>query len=187
MEALSAERDSLNKRSNQLDLQIVQLNAKIAELNASLASRMRGEPAILAIRFSPRGGSASEVIYWIGRANRSLHVLIYSFTLDSIGDAILGAYRKDIDVKVVFEKSQINKLSEIFRLEDAGIPVRNDTNPAMMHHKVAIIDGSIVLIGSFNWSSSADEDHNEDLLVIRSSELALALEQEFRRIWDTGI
>jgi hypothetical protein len=72
MEALTAERDLLIKRSNQLDLQIVQLNAKIAELNASLASRMRGEPAILAIRFSPRGGSASQVIYWIGRANRSL-------------------------------------------------------------------------------------------------------------------
>jgi phosphatidylserine/phosphatidylglycerophosphate/cardiolipin synthase-like enzyme len=88
---------------------------------------------------------------------------------------------------VVFEKSQINKLSEIFRLEDAGILVRNDTNTAMMHHKVAIIDGSIVLIGSFNWSSSADEDNNENLLVIRSSELASALEQEFRRIWDTGM
>jgi phosphatidylserine/phosphatidylglycerophosphate/cardiolipin synthase-like enzyme len=55
-----------------------------------------------------------------------------------------------------------------------------------MHHKVAIIDGYIVLIGSFNWSASAEDSNNENLLVIKSAALAATLEAEFQRIWATG-
>jgi phosphatidylserine/phosphatidylglycerophosphate/cardiolipin synthase-like enzyme len=33
-------------------------------------------------------------------------------------------------------------------LKNAGIEVRNDTNPSFMHDKIAIIDGEIVLIFS---------------------------------------
>ncbi|MGQ9515295.1 MAG: phospholipase D-like domain-containing protein [Thermoproteota archaeon] len=122
----------------------------------------------------------------MGRANKTIHVLIYGFTLDSIGDAILCAYRRRIDVKIVFERSQNNKYSEYFRLEDAGVQVRNDTNPALMHHKVAIIDGSIILIGSFNWSTSAEEENNENLLIIRNEAWVQVFELEFQRIWSTG-
>jgi cell division protein FtsB len=175
--SLTTERDSLQQR-------VIQLNAKIEELNASLASR--SDLAILATLFSPKGGAASQVIYWLGRANKSVHVLIYSFTLDGIGDAVLGAYQKGIDVKVVFEKSQVSKYSEYFRLAGAGVQVRNDTNPGLMHHKVAIIDGYMILVGSFNWSDAAEEDNNENLLVIRSKELASTFEQEFQEIWSFG-
>ena len=126
------------------------------------------------------------MIYWLGRANSSVHVLIYSFTLDSIGDAVLATYRRNIDVKIVFEKQQVSQYSEFLRLAAAGVQVRNDTNPDLMHHKVAIIDGQIVLIGSFNWTDSAQNYNNENLLVIRSAELAAAIEREFQRIWTTG-
>lgn len=125
-------------------------------------------------------------MYWLGRANKSVHVLIYSFTLDSIGDAILGAYQRGVDVKIVFEKTEVNKYSEYFRLASAGVQVRNDSNPALMHHKVAIIDGSIIIIGSFNWTNAAEEDNNENLLVIRSSDLASTFEHEFQMIWAVG-
>ena len=191
--AAQAERDSLQAQlatlasdKQALQQQISQLNAKIAQLNATIAALSRGEPSILGIYFSPRGGCASTVIYWLGRANSSVHVLIYSFTLDSIGDAVLSAYRRGVDVKVVFEKQQVSQYSEFFRLVAAGVSVRNDTNPNLMHHKVAIIDGYIVLIGSFNWSAAAENDNNENLLVIRSAALAATLEAEFQEIWTTG-
>jgi len=161
------------------------LERRISELRAGNVTPVV-EPAILDICFSPNGGAASQVIYWLERANESVHILIYSFTLDSIGNAVMGAHQKGIDTKVVFESSQISEYSEYFRLVAAGVQVRNDTNPAFMHHKVAIIDGCIVLVGSFNWSDIAEDDNNEDLLVIRSSNVASAFEQEFQRIWSVG-
>lgn len=177
---------TLTSDKQTLQNQISQLNARIAALNATIAMAQRGEPSILSVNFSPRGGCASTVIYWLGRANSSVHVLIYSFTLDSIGDAVLNAYHRGVEVKVVFEKQQASQYSELFRLAAAGVQVRNDTNPDLMHTKVAIIDGYIVLVGSFNWSAAADSDNNEVLLVIKSAALATTLEAEFQRIWATG-
>jgi phosphatidylserine/phosphatidylglycerophosphate/cardiolipin synthase-like enzyme len=184
--SLQAQLATLGSDNQALQQQISQLNARIAELNATIAGLSKGEPSILAVRLSPRGGCAAQVTYWLGRANSSVHILIYSFTLDSIGDAVLAAHQRGIEIKVVFEKQQVSQYSEYFRLAAAGVQVRNDTNPDLMHHKVAIIDGYIVLIGSFNWSASAEDGNNENLLVIRSAELAATLEREFQRIWTTG-
>jgi len=183
----SLQADNMGLRDQVASLQDdkASLERRISELEAGNVTPVV-EPAILAVCFSPDGGAASQVIYWLGRANESVHIMIYSFTLDSIGDAVMGAHRKGIDTKVVFEESQINEYSEYPRLAAAGIQVRNDTNPALMHHKVAIIDGCIILVGSFNWSGIAEDDNNEDLLVIRSSDLASAFEQEFQRIWSIG-
>jgi cardiolipin hydrolase len=177
---------TLTSEKQALLQQVSQLEARIAQLNATVASSSGGEPQILGVYFSPGGGCASTVINWLGRANSSVHVLIYSFTLDSIGDAVLAARQRGVEVKIVFEQQQVSKYSEFFRLAAAGVQVRNDTNPYLMHHKVAIIDGHIVLIGSFNWSASGEEENNENLLVIRSADLAAALEGEFQRIWTTG-
>lgn len=178
---------SLRSQLGAAQAEISRLNEEIQKLNATIvALKAVPEVSILGVYFSPRGGCASTLIHWLDRANLSIHVLIYSFTHDSIGDAVLAAYQRGVEVKIVFEKQQVTKYSEYFRLNAAGVQVRNDTNPDLMHHKVAIIDGHIVLIGSFNWSESADQDNNESLLVIRSTKLAAALEREFQRVWTTG-
>ncbi|MEM1607459.1 MAG: phospholipase D family protein [Candidatus Bathyarchaeia archaeon] len=142
---------------------------------------------ILGVYFSPRGGCADAIISWINRANTSIYILIYSFTLDSIGKAIIEAYSRGVDVKAVFEKSQITQYSEYWRLRDAGIPVRNDTNHESMHHKVVIIDGEIVITGSYNWSKTAEEKNNENLIIIRSKDIAEIYREEFEKIWDKSV
>lgn len=182
---LQADKTQLQDHVTSLQDDKANLERRISEMEAGNVTHIV-EPEILAVRFSPNGGAASQVIYWLERANKSVHILIYSFTLDSIGDAIISAHRKGVDTKVVFEKSQISEHSQFFRLADVGIQVRNDTNPALMHHKVTIIDGTIVLVGSFNYSNYAEDDNNEDLLVIRSYDVASAFEQEFQRIWSVG-
>lgn len=145
------------------------------------------EPQIIGVYFSPNGGCESAVVTWIGRANSTVHVLIYSFTLDTIGDALIRAHQRGVEVQVLFEKSQINQYSEYDRLRNAGINVRNDTNPELMHDKVMIVDSSIVLTGSFNWSISAQENNNENLVVISSRPVANGFEIDFQMIWNEGI
>jgi len=145
------------------------------------------QQSVLGIYFSPRGGSEDEIIDWIGKANSSIHILIYSFTLDSIGDALVNAKSRGVDVKIVFEKGQVTVHSEYQRLRAAGIFVRNDTNPNYMHNKVMIVDGVIVATGSFNWTAHAEEENNENLLVIRSTYIATVYEEEFTEIWNQSI
>jgi len=165
---------------------------QIANEVASLRSRLKilqsqANTTVLGIYFSPKGGCEAQIIWWINRANISIHILIYSFTLDSISDELINAYNRGVDVKVVFEKNQVTKHSEYQKLKAAGVPVRNDTNPGLMHNKVMIIDGKIVLTGSFNWSVSAEKKNNENLIVIRSLYVARVYEEEFDKIWNNSV
>ncbi len=136
------------------------------------------------IHFSPKGGCADTVVYWIGRANQSVHVLMYIFTLQNVAEALISAHDRGVEVKIVFDKSQGSSYSQQALLNAAGIEVRNDTNPnGIMHNKVAIIDNRIVITGSFNWTNSAENNNNENLIVIDSVDAASRYESEFQNIW----
>lgn len=141
---------------------------------------------VVGVYFSPDGGCEAQVLYWIGRANTSIHVLIYSFTLDSIGEALVEAHDRGLDVKVVFEKSQVSQYSEYWRLSDAGVQVRNDTNSRFMHNKIMIVDDAIVLTGSLNYSESGINRNDENLIVIKSGDVASLYANEFNRVWEQG-
>ena len=90
-------------------------------------------------------------------------------------------------MKVVFEESQITDYSEYWKLKNNGIDVRNDTNSKLMHDKVMIVDGTVVLTGSFNWSTSAEENNNENLIVIYGNDTASLYQNEFWKIWNTSV
>lgn len=156
------------------------LNQQLTQQTAS------GNGQILGVFFSPNGECEAEVISWIQKANVSIFVLIYSFTLDSVGDALVEAHSRDVDVKVVFEKSQISVYSEYWKLKDSGVEVRNDSNSDLMHDKVMVVDGVVVLTGSFNWSVSAEESNNENLMVVYGNETASLYQSEFWKIWNTS-
>lgn len=171
----------LESQISSLELQVSVLMGEMSELRQQLEIEVPG------VYFSPKGGCEDQVLYWIDRANVSIHVLIYSFTLDSVGDALVEAHDRGAEVQVVFEVEQITRYSEYQRLRAAGVAVRNDTNSELMHNKVMIVDGLIVLTGSFNWSTSGEESNNENLIVINSAYLAGIYEEEFREIWDESI
>jgi len=178
MERLVSQVQRLNSTIRTLMDELSNLSSYADELESQLETR------ILGVYFSPNGGCEEQVINWINRANHTIYVMIYSFTLDSIGDALIEAHNRGVEVLVVFEERQISKYSEYWRLKEAGIPVRNDTNPYLMHNKVMVVDGLIVLTGSFNWSRSAEERNDENLIVIRSEYIASLYTEVFMRIWE---
>ncbi len=143
--------------------------------------------SILGVYFSPNGNVKDVIIYWISRANKSIHILIYSFTLRDVADALIKAKQRGVNILIVFEKSEINEYSQYFRLRDAGIIVKNDTNPALMHDKVMIIDSIIVITGSYNWSYAAENKNNENLIIIKSSYVAQKYEEIFNQIFNASV
>jgi len=143
-----------------------------------------GEVEVLGVCFSRTMNCSSLIGYWISRANESVHVMIYGFTLDHLSKALIDAMKRGVEVEVVIEReSAYWRGSEHERLLQAGVDVKLDGNPYTMHHKVAIIDGKIVIIGSYNWTWSAENKNDENVVVLMSTSLAESYEKEFQRIW----
>ena len=146
-----------------------------------------GEVKVLGVCFSRSMDCSSLIGYWISRANESVHVMIYGFTLDHLSKALIDAVKRGVEVEVVVEReSAYWRGSEYERLLQAGVDVKLDGNPYTMHHKVAIIDGKIVITGSYNWTWSAERRNDENVLILMSKSLAKSYEKEFQRVWSTA-
>lgn len=142
---------------------------------------------ILEVCYSPGGRCADHVIFWINKANSSLHVLIYSFTFDDIRNAVINARNRGVEVKIVIDDAQARvRGSEYMTLKNVSIDVRLGGVSGEMHDKFAIIDQHIIVTGSFNWSANANGPNSENLLVIDSRALAAAYEQHFQTIYQAA-
>ena len=142
--------------------------------------------ALVEYCFSPGGNCASRVVYWIGRANSSIHILIYTFTLDTISNALIQAKQNkpNLDIRIVWDASSSNETgSEYQKLLNAGFQIHIDHRSGLLHDKVAIIDSHIILTGSFNWSNAANETNRENLLVLDSQAWGTTYEQNFELNW----
>jgi phosphatidylserine/phosphatidylglycerophosphate/cardiolipin synthase-like enzyme len=130
--------------------------------------------------FSPRGGCTRAVVSELRSARQSILVQAYSFTSAPIAGALVEAARRGVLIEVVLDKSnKTGKYSAADFVAHAGIPTWIDERHAIAHNKVIIIDEATVITGSFNFTKAAEESNAENLLILRSPELASRYTQQF--------
>lgn len=138
-------------------------------------------PQGVQVYFSPRGGATEAVVKALQRATNTIFVQAYSFTSAPIARALVDAQHRGCKVQVILDKSQrTEKYSEADFLVNEGVPTRIDAQHAIAHNKVMILDGSIVLTGSFNFTRAAEEHNAENLLIINDPVLA----KQYRENWE---
>jgi phosphatidylserine/phosphatidylglycerophosphate/cardiolipin synthase-like enzyme len=136
--------------------------------------------------FSPDDGTSKRITELLENASESIHFLAYSFTNDEFGQILIQKAGSGLDVTGVMEEEQVNSNqgTEFDPLSQAGIDVRLDGNPGLMHHKVFIIDEKVVILGSYNFSRNAETTNDENSLIVFSPEIAKLYLQEFNRIYN---
>lgn len=130
------------------------------------------------------GGYQSEPIVRLialARQARSVRFMAFVLTRDDLMTAMAEqAGAGALDVRGVVESSQRRYITTLFC---AGLDVRQDGNPDILHHKVFIFDDTTVALGSFNFTSSAANDNDENMLIIHNRDVARAFLEEFERRW----
>lgn len=132
--------------------------------------------------FAPEDDVMTQLISATSEAQRTIHFMIFSFTDDDLAQAITERANAGVQVAGIFEARGANtEYSECPVLLEHGLDVRLDGNPRTFHHKVVIIDGAIVVTGSFNFSANAARSNDENLLIVHSPAIAALYEEEFNR------
>ena len=87
--------------------------------------------------------------------------------------AMLSAHKRGVNVQVIMDKSQRGeKNTSANFLANVGIPTFIDDRHGLAHNKIMIIDRETVITGSYNFSRSAEERNAENILIIKSKDLA---------------
>jgi len=109
----------------------------------------------------------------IEAASQSILVQAYGFTSDLLAQSLIAAAQRGVRVEVILDKSNCHgRHSQAIPLTEAGIPVRIDEIHGIAHNKVMVIDGELVVTGSYNFTSSAQVRNAENLIILRDPDLA---------------
>lgn len=124
------------------------------------------------------------ILNTLGQAKHTINFMAFSFTLDDVGNMLISKASSGVAVQGIFEttgsQTQFSQLTPLFC---AGLPARQDGNVFVLHHKVFIIDDTTVIAGSFNFTSSARDDNDENMFIITDPDLAALYTAEFQRRW----
>ncbi|RLE25649.1 MAG: endonuclease [Acidobacteria bacterium] len=154
-------------------------------IKAIAATRKPSPPVSKAeVFFSPGPDCANRLIGLLGGLQNTAELCVFTITDNRITQAIHDAHRRGVRVRIISDNwKATDRGSDIERLEQAGVPVALDSSPAHMHHKFALFDDRLVATGSYNWTRSAAEENQENLVVSDHPELLSRFSQEFERLW----
>lgn len=136
--------------------------------------------------FSPKGGGTEAVLDTVRSARQSISFMTFSFTDNDIANAMVERKAAGVRVEGVYDQCLgYGKYSTYHIMRQNGIYTRMDGNEALLHHKVILVDNTVIT-GSFNFSASADKSNNENMLIIEDAGVAQAFQQEYVRVMNAA-
>ncbi len=151
----------------------------------SMHKRVRLGSLLVENYFAPDDDVMAHILSAVDEAKKSVHFLAFSLTDNSLAKALTRKRKAGIEVRGVIEsRSALTMGSELTTLRRAGVDVLPDGNSYAMHDKVIVIDGEIVITGSFNFTESARQGNDENILILHSTAIARKYEKEFQTIYE---
>jgi len=136
------------------------------------------------VHFSLYDNPQKEIIKNINQAESFINIAMYIFTDREIALPLVKARERGVKVRLYLDKEQVEyQYSQSRFLVQKGIKTRISSNKYIMHNKFAIIDNRLLLTGSYNWTFSANNRNDENLMVIDDPELIEIFQNQFVNLW----
>ncbi|HCV44235.1 MAG TPA: hypothetical protein DGH68_12175, partial [Bacteroidetes bacterium] len=138
------------------------------------------------VYFSPSDGADSKIVSEINAAEHSVGFQLLTLTRSGIATALVS--KRNAGKKVRGDIDDSTDTGSQYRyLINNGVDVRLKTagTSGLLHHKYGIIDAedphwnSVTLTGSHNWTSSAENANNENMVIVRDGNITNQYLQEF--------
>ena len=128
----------------------------------------------------------NSILKEVNRASKSLKIAVYWFTNHELFDLLYQKQLNGIQCDLIIHNDYINN-------RDTGLPFQkfidaggkfyfsDGENP--MHNKFCIIDNSVLINGSYNWTYYAESKNRENILIIKDEiDVLNAFETEFAHL-----
>ncbi len=136
------------------------------------------------VYFSLYDNPQKEIIKNTNQAESFINIAMYIFTDREIALPLIKARERGVKVRLYLDQDQVDyQYSQSRFLVQRGIKTRISSNNYIMHHKFAIIDNRLLLTGSNNWTFSANNRNDENLMVIDDPEIIEIFQNQFEKLW----
>ncbi len=143
----------------------------------------------------------------LNNASQSVNLALFVFSEQQLGNILETNHQKGVQIKALIDPDFAYRpysealdmmgvaLSTNCKYEPQNNPWQSPINTVgvpqlpkgdLLHHKFAVIDGQTVITGSHNWSTAANKNNDETLLIIQNSRVAAHFEREFARLYQNA-
>ena len=173
----------------------------IGEEISSSSREMRGMlyKNILYENALKEGAGLNKLLSRLKTAEKSIDVCLFNITSEQLTKCVTGTMDKGVKVRLIVDGSTFQSSgTQVKKFLAAGAFVRSSWKPEsalnkngdteangdyLMHHKFAIIDESILITGSFNWTMQALMGNNENIIITSSPDILNPFLEEFENLW----
>ena len=141
--------------------------------------------SVVDVFFSPNSTILEDgILPIINSAKQYIYVPIFYLTNQKIYDALYESKTKGVDVRIILDAhsatTQHSKVEEIRKL---GIPIKVENLGGKMHMKSLISDDTYIILGSCNFTNTGINKNDENLIIIKNTELAKGFKTKFLEYW----
>lgn len=138
-------------------------------------------PALTPLVISPVTARA-RLLQQINDAKKSLHIFAQEFEDAQIVNAVIAAVKRGVEVRGIIANNFPQNVTQANKVIAAGGKMRYLITP-YQHSKAMIADGTLVYIGSINYTANS-MDHNRELgIQTAQPDIAAQMESEFEKFW----
>lgn len=162
------------------------LNGKFhsAKSRHNLSNRFVLGNSEIEVYFSPQYKSCSRVVELINSAKNYIYVPSFLITHQNIANSLVNAQKRRVEVKVILDgNSSGTRNTKHQYLRENGIKLKFENYAGKLHSKTMIIDDEYIIMGSMNFSNSGENKNDENMLVIKNSDLAKNYKEFFLYLW----
>ena len=124
------------------------------------------------------------ILFEIEHAEVSIDVAMYTFTDFALARELVRAKERGVVVRIYLDRMQVYaRYGQSRYFIQNEMDVRISSNSAIMHNKFAIIDGETLITGSYNWTLSASNRNDENILFMDCRYVVSEFQEEFDRLW----
>lgn len=136
------------------------------------------------VYFSPGTDILESISGLLKQAKETLDICVFTITDERLANDILNCHQSGVKVRIITDDNKMfDHGSAIKGLKNTGISIKIDHSRYHMHHKFGIIDTKIVFTGSFNWTYTATNHNQENLLVTTNYDINKQYKEQFELLW----
>lgn len=137
------------------------------------------------VYFSPSDGVIGKIVNTINTANKDIYFATYAFTRSDIANAMNSRFNAGTnDIRGIID--QVSTTGSQYNFLNSFAQMFGNVG-ATLHHKYGLVDATqpnsnpTVITGSANWSNSAANENDENIIIIEDIYIANQFMQEFKR------
>lgn len=125
-----------------------------------------------------------QIIENLQNAKYSVDIAVAWFTDKRIINTLSDLLDDDVEIRILYYDDHINNdVYDLFQmLYNKGAEIRCSKD--LMHNKFCIIDDTVVINGSYNWTSNAYSNNHENITIFEEEEIVNSFSKEFNRLFD---